>query len=165
MSRGLRAGQALPGTIETIAQECDDPLRSVFRRAADEQSYGLPFREAMLNLSRRIPIPDLQFLITAILVQKETGGNLAQILDKASHLIRERVRVAGQLRIRTAQGRLTGWILVGLPFVLFIGMNLLHPGYGRVLFEEPLGRKMVTYASVMLAIGILLVRRIVAVKF
>jgi tight adherence protein B len=73
--------------------------------------------------------------------------------------------VAGQLRIRTAQGRLTGWILVGLPFVLFIGMNFLHPGYGRALFEEPLGRKMVTYAGVMLVIGILLVRRIVAVRF
>lgn len=165
MSRGLRAGQALPATIETIAQETDDPLRSVFRRAADEQSFGLPFREAMLNISRRVPVPDLQFLITAILVQKETGGNLAQILDKASHLIRERVRVAGQLRIRTAQGRLTGWILVGLPFVLFIGMNFLHPGYGKVLFEEPLGQKMVTIAGCLLVIGIFLVRRIVAVKF
>jgi tight adherence protein B len=165
MSRGLRAGQALPATIETIAQECDEPLATVFRRAADEQSFGLPFREAMINISRRVPVADLQFLITAILVQKETGGNLAQILDKASHVIRERVRVAGQLRIRTAQGRLTGWILVGLPFVLFIVMNFLHPGYGRVLFEDPLGRKMVTYATVMLAVGIILVRRIVHVKF
>ena len=165
MSRGLRAGQALPATLETAAQECDDPLRSVFRRAADEQSFGLPFREAMLNIGRRVPITDLQFLVTAILVQKETGGNLAQILDKASHVIRERVRVAGQLRIRTAQGRLTGWILVGLPFVLFIGMNFLHPGYGKVLFEDPLGRKMVTYAAIMLAVGILLVRRIVHLKF
>ncbi|HET9839523.1 MAG TPA: type II secretion system F family protein [Candidatus Angelobacter sp.] len=165
MSRGLRAGQALPATIETVAQECDDPLRSVFRRAADEQSFGLPFREAMLNISRRVPVPDLQFLITAILVQKETGGNLAQILDKASHVIRERVRVAGQMRIRTAQGRLTGWILVGLPFVLFIGMNFLHPGYGKVLFDDPLGRKMLTYAAVMLLIGIFLVRKIVYLKF
>jgi len=96
MSRGLRAGQALPATIETIAKECDDPLRAEFRRAADEQSFGLPFREAMLNLSRRVPVPDLQFLVTAILVQKETGGNLAEILDKTSHVIRERVRAAGQ---------------------------------------------------------------------
>jgi len=165
MSRGLRAGQALPATIETAAQECDEPLRSAFRRAADEQSFGLPFREAMLNVSRRVPVPDLQFLVTAILVQKETGGNLAQILDKASHVIRERVRVAGQMRIRTAQGRLTGWILVGLPFVLFAGMNLLHPGYGKVLFEDPLGRKLVTYAAVMLVFGIFLVRRIVHLKF
>ncbi|HLY92600.1 MAG TPA: type II secretion system F family protein [Candidatus Angelobacter sp.] len=165
MSRGLRAGQALPATIETVAQECDDPLRSVFRRAADEQSFGLPFREAMLNISRRVPVADLQFLVTAILVQKETGGNLAQILDKASQVVRERVRVAGQLRIRTAQGRLTGWILAGLPFALFIGMNFLHPGYGKVLFEDPLGRKMVTYAAVMLVLGIFLVRRIVSPKF
>jgi tight adherence protein B len=165
MSRGLRAGQALPAAIETVAQECDDPLRGEFRRAADEQSFGLPFREAMLNLSRRVPVPDLQFLVTAILVQKETGGNLAQILDKASHVIRERVRVAGQMRIRTAQGRLTGWLLVGLPFVLFIGMNLLHPGYGKVLFDDPLGQKMVIYASMAMIVGVLVIRRIVNVKF
>lgn len=165
MSRGLRAGQALPATVESVANEADEPLRSAFRRAADEQSFGLPFREAMLNIGRRVPVADLQFLITAILVQKETGGNLAQILDKASQVIRERVRVAGQVRIRSAQGRLTGWILVGLPFVLFIGMNFLHPGYGKVLFEDPLGRKMVTYSAAMMVIGILLVRKIVNVRF
>ena len=165
MSRGLRAGQALPATIETVAQECDDPLRSEFRRAADEQSFGLPFREAMLNLGRRMPAPDLQFLVTAILVQKETGGNLAQILDKTSHVIRERVRVAGQMRIRTAQGRLTGWILVGLPFVIFIGLNVVQPGYGRVLFETPLGQKLVTFAAIGMVFGILMIRRIVNVRF
>src|SRR5207302_6446353 len=123
MSRVIREDQALPATVETVAQESDDPLRSEFRRAADEQSFGLPFRESMMNLSRRVPVPDLQFLVTAILVQKETGGNLAEILDKTSHVIRERVRVAGQMRVRTAQGRLTGWILCALPFVMFIGMN------------------------------------------
>jgi tight adherence protein B len=165
MSRGLRAGQALPATIETIARECDDPLRAEFRRAADEQSFGLPFREAMLNLSRRMPVPDLQFLITAILVQKETGGNLAQILDKTSHVLRERIRVFGQMRIRTAQGRLTGGILIGLPFVIFIGMNFVNPGYGKALFETPLGQKMVTYASIMMFVGMVLIRKIVNVKF
>jgi tight adherence protein B len=165
MSRGLRAGQALPATIETIARECDDPLRAEFRRAADEQSFGLPFREAMLNLSRRMPVPDLQFLVTAILVQKETGGNLAQILDKTSHVLRERIRVFGQMRIRTAQGRLTGGILIGLPFVIFIGMNFVNPGYGKALFETPLGQKMVTYASIMMFVGMLLIRKIVNVKF
>lgn len=165
MSRGLRAGQALPATIETVAQESEDPLRSEFRRAADEQNFGLPFRESMLNLSRRVPVPDLQFLITAILVQKETGGNLAQILDKASYLIRERVRVHGQMRIRTAQGRFTGWMLVGLPFAIFFGMNLLHPGYGRVLFDTPFGQKMMTYAAIMMFVGIVLIRRIVNVRF
>jgi len=165
MSRGLRAGQALSASVETIAQESDEPLRSEFRRAADEQSFGLPFREAMINLSRRVPVTDLQFLVTAILVQKETGGNLAQILDKASHVIRERVRVAGQMRIRTAQGRLTGWILCALPFVIFIALNLLNPGYGKALFQDPLGQKLVTYAAVMMVIGMLVIRKIVNIKY
>ena len=165
MARGLRAGQALPATIETIAQESDDPIRSEFRRAADEQSFGLPFREAMTNLSRRVPVTDLQFLITAILVQKETGGNLVQVLDKASHMIRERVRVAGQMRIRTAQGRATGWILCALPFAMFIVMNLFNPGYGKALFQDPMGQKMVMYAGIMMVIGILWIRKIVDIKY
>ena len=165
MSRGLRAGQALSASVETIALESDEPLRSEFRRAADEQSFGLPFREAMANLSRRVPVADLQFLVTAILVQKETGGNLTQILDKTSHVIRERVRVNGQMRIRTAQGRLTGWVLCALPFAMFIGMNLLHPGYGKALFQDPLGQKMMTYAGIMLVFGVLVIRKIVNVKY
>ena len=165
MSRGLRAGQALPTTIETIAQESDEPLRSEFRRAADEQSFGLPFREAVANLSRRVPVPDLQFLVTAILVQKETGGNLAQILDKTSHVIRERVRVAGQVRIRTAQGRLTGWVLCALPFAMFIGINFLQPGYAKDLFQDPLMQKLMTYAGIMMVIGVVLIRKIVNVKY
>ena len=164
MSRGLRAGQALSATVETVAQESDEPLRSEFRRAADEQSFGLPFREAMSNLSRRVPVPDLQFLVTAILVQKETGGNLAQILDKASHVIRERVRVTGQMRIRTAQGRLTGWILCLLPFGVFTVMNAVNPGYGRVLFQDPFGQTMVKVTGVMMVIGILWIRRVVNAK-
>jgi tight adherence protein B len=165
MSRGLRAGQALPTTIETIAQESEEPIRSEFRRAADEQSFGLPFREAMANLGRRVPVPDLQFLVTAILVQKETGGNLAHILDKTSNVIRDRVRVAGQMRIRTAQGRLTGWVLCALPFAMFILMNFLHPGYGKALFQDPLGQKMVTYTGIMMVIGIVLIRKIINVKY
>jgi len=161
MSSGLRAGQALASTVEIVAKEADDPLASEFRRAAVEQSFGLPFRDAMLNLRSRVPVPDLQFLVAAILVQKETGGNLAQILDKTSRMIRERMRVAGEMRIRTAQGRITGWVLCALPFAMFIGMNLLHPGYGRVLFENPLGRTMLTYAAILMVIGVFLIRRIV----
>jgi tight adherence protein B len=164
MSSGLRAGQALASAVETVAKEAGDPLASEFRRAAVEQSFGLPFRDAMLNLRSRTPVADLQFLVAAILVQKETGGNLAQILDKTSRMIRERIRVAGEMRIRTAQGRITGWALCLLPFVMFIGMNLLHPGYGRVLFENPLGRKMLTYSAVLMVIGMFVIRRIVHVR-
>jgi tight adherence protein B len=164
MSRGLRAGQALPATVETVAQETEEPVRTEFRRTADEQSFGLPFREALLKLSDRVPIPDLQFLVTAILVQKETGGNLAQVLDKTARVIRERERVEGQMRIRTAQGRLTGWILCLLPFAMFAIMNLLNPGYGKVLFEEPLGQKLVLYAGILMVIGVFAIRKIVNIK-
>jgi len=164
MARGLRGGQAIGATVENVALEAEEPVRSEFRRTADEQSFGLPFRESMLNLSRRVPVPDLQFLVTAILVQKETGGNLSEILDKTSHVIRERVRVQGQIRIRTAQGRLTGAILCALPFVMFLGMNVLNPGYGRVLFENPIGQKMVLYSCILMVLGIITIRKIVNIK-
>jgi tight adherence protein B len=163
MSGGLRAGQAVLATIETVAEEVDEPLRAEFRHAAVELNFGLPFREAMLNFRSRVPVPDVQFLIAAILVQKETGGNLAVILDKTSHVIRERLRVAGELRVRTAQGRLTGWMLSSLPFVIFIGLNILHPGYGRVLFVDPLGQKLVIAAGLMMGAGILIIRKMVSV--
>jgi len=164
MSRSLRAGQALPSSLEIVGHELADPVGPEFRRAADEQSFGLPFREALINLSRRIPLPDLHFLVTAVLVQKETGGNLVQILDKTSHLIRERGRVEGQMRIRTAQGRITGWVLCGLPFVIFMGMNLLSPGYDRVLFEDAIGQKFLMVAAVMMVIGMLVVRKMTQLK-
>jgi tight adherence protein B len=165
MSRSQRAGQALPATVETVAQECDEPVRSEFRRAADEQGFGLPFRESMINLSRRVPTPDLPFLITAILVQKETGGNLAQILDKTSHVLRERMRVAGRMRVHTAQGRLTGWIICILPFVIFAGLNMANPGYAKEMFQSPFGQKMVAAAAGGMLLGMLWIRKIVNVKF
>ena len=164
MSRSMRAGQALPSALELVADEVQEPLGPEFRRASDEQSFGLPFRESMMNLSRRVQIPDLQFLITAILVQKETGGNLAVILDKTAHVLRERVRVEGQTRIKTAQGRLTGWVLSGLPIGMFFGMNLVSPGYGTILFESETGRMMVGVSLVSLFLGMLVIRKIVSIE-
>lgn len=165
MARSLRAGQALPFAIEMVGTEIADPLGAEFRRASDEQGFGLPFREAMINLSRRNPLQDLQFVVTAMLVQKETGGNLAQILDKTSFIIRERLRVEGEARTRTAQGRFTGWILCALPFVLFVGMNVANPGYTSILLEDPFGRKAIAFALVMMVFGMLVIRKIVNVKF
>ena len=164
MSRCLRSGQALTSAIEVVAAEMPAPLGTEFQHASDEQNFGLPFRESMLNLVARIPVADVQFLITAMLVQKETGGNLVEILDKTSHLLRERLRVKGQMRVRTAQGRFTGWILCLLPFAIFLGMNLINPGYGQVLFEDPSGQKWVTIAAGMMVIGIFLIRRVVNIK-
>jgi tight adherence protein B len=164
MSRCLRSGQALPSAIEVVAVEIPAPLGTEFQYASDEQNYGLPFRESMLNLVMRIPVPDLQFLVTAMLLQKETGGNLVEILEKTSQLLRERQKVNGQLKVRTAQGRFTGWILCLLPFAIFIGMNLISPGYGQILFDDPSGQRWVEIAAVLMVVGIVLIRRLVNVK-
>jgi hypothetical protein len=161
MSSGLRAGQALASTVETVAKEAADPLASEFRRAAVEQSFGLPFRDAMLNLRSRTPVPICSSWSRRFLSKRKPAVILAHILDKTSRMIRERMRVAGEMRIRTAQGRVTGWVLCLLPFGMFTAMNLLQPGYGRVLFENPLGRKMLTVAASLMVIGVFVIRRIV----
>src|SRR5206468_115710 len=119
MARGLRAGHAVPAVLEMVGREIGEPLAGEFRVLHEEQNLGLPLRDAMLNLVDRVPRDDMRFLATAILLQKETGGNLALILDKTAALARERARLYGQLRIYTAQGRITGWILCAAPFIMF----------------------------------------------
>lgn len=164
MSRCLRSGQALASAIQVVATELPDPLGTEFRHAADEQSFGLPFRESMVNLSLRIPVSDLQFLVTAMLVQKETGGNLVEILEKTSRLLRERLRVRGEMKVKTAQGRFSGWILSALPVAIFAGMNIINPGYGRILFESPSGRNWIAAAAALMVVGIFMIRRVVNFK-
>ena len=164
LSRALRAGHSLTAGIEMVAREIADPVGGEFRRVFEEQNFGLPMREALLNLAKRIPVADLQFLITAMLVQKETGGNLAEVLDKTCAVIRERARLLGQLRIYTAQGRMTGWILGLLPFIVFLLMNLVNPGYARILFSDPIGRKAVWVGIGLMAIGVYWIRKIVDIK-
>src|SRR5713101_1534265 len=119
MARGLRAGHAVPAVLEMVGKEIAEPLAGEFRIVHEEQNLGLPLRDAMLNLVDRVPRDDMRFLATAVLLQKETGGNLALILDKTAALARERARLYGQLRIYTAQGRITGWILCLAPFIMF----------------------------------------------
>jgi tight adherence protein B len=164
LSRALRAGHSINAAIEMVSREVPDPVGQEFRRTFEEQNFGLPMREAMTNLSERLPIPDLQFLVTAILVQKETGGNLVEILEKTAAVLRERLRLKGQLKIYTAQGRLTGWILAGMPFFVFLGMNILNPRYGRVLIDDPLGRNLIYTGLILMAIGGYIIRRIIDVK-
>jgi tight adherence protein B len=147
-----------------VSREIADPVGTEFRRVFEEQNFGLPIREALLNLAKRVPVPDLHFLVTAMLVQKETGGNLAEVLDKAGAVIRERSRLLGQLRIYTAQGRMTGWILGLLPFIVFVLMNLVNPGYAHTLIDDPAGRKAIWIGLGMMAIGIWTIRKIVDIK-
>jgi tight adherence protein B len=165
ISRALRAGHALPATLVLVADEMADPLGTEFRRTADELNYGLPFREALLNLNRRFPVRDLQLMVSAILVQKETGGNLAELLDKTAGVLRSRLHLQQKVKVHTAQGRMTGAILFALPFLCFLLLNLVKPGYGDPLFENEMGRKMIYGTLVSMTIGAFVIRRIVRVKY
>ena len=164
MSRGLKAGHAVNSAIEMVSQEVPDPVGTEFRRTFEEQNFGLPMREALLNLARRVPMPDVQFVITAMLVQRETGGNLAEILDKTTVVIRERFRLRGQLRIYTAQGRMTGWILSALPFFLFFILDFLNPDYEGIMLHDPTGQKLLYAGCAMMVIGWFAIRKVIDIK-
>ena len=164
MSRALRAGHAVTSAIEMVSQEIAEPVASEFGIVFKEQNLGLPIREAILGLVERVPLEDVRFLATAILVQKETGGNLAEVLDKTSVVMRERIRLKGQLQIYTAQGRITGWVLCLLPFIVFFVINLVNHEYEKKLWTEPLGLHLIYAGLAMMAIGIYAIRKIIDIK-
>ena len=139
LGRAVRAGHAFTTGLEMIAKECAEPLAGEFRTAFEEQNFGLPLRDALLNLSERVPVIDVRFFVTALLIQKETGGNLAEILDGLSRVIRDRFRIYREIQVRTAQGRLTAAILIALPIFMAITISIINPNYMKVLFEDPKG--------------------------
>jgi tight adherence protein B len=161
LGRALRAGHSVAGAMEMLAANAQEPAASEFGEIFKQQNLGLPLRDALMQLLDRVPSADLRVLVTAILVQRDTGGNLAEILDRTVFVIRERLRIQGEIQVQTAQGRLTGWILSALPVVMLVLLNLLNPGYSSVMLSDPFGRKLI-YASVgMMAVGTLIIRRIV----
>lgn len=164
MSRGLRAGHSIAAVLEMVGKEIADPVGTEFRGLHKEQSLGLPMRDGMMDLVERMPLDDMRFLATAILLQKESGGNLAHILDKTASVMRERARLKGQLRIYTAQGRITGWILCAAPFLMFALISVINHDYEKALLTNPLGLKMVYGGLVMMVLGILAIRKIIDVK-
>lgn len=164
MSRGLRAGHSVSSVIEMVGREVADPVGPEFRKVFEQQNFGLPFRESLEGLAARVPLPDLHFVVTAILVQKESGGNLAEVLDKTGVVIRERLRLKGELAIYTAQGRLTGWILGLLPFVMFVLIGTINPNYTKILTTDPTGQKAVILGLCLMAAGFYVIRRIVNIK-
>ena len=161
MARSLRAGHSLVAAIAIVAEQAAEPARTEFGEVYKKQNYGLPFRDALMQLLDRVPSQDLRVLVTGILVQKDTGGNLAEILDRILFVIKERMRIQGEIRIQTAQGRLTGWILCALPLIMMVLINLVNPGYSNVLFTDPLGKKMLYTGIGMIVVGGLIIRSIV----
>lgn len=161
MVSALRVGQSLVSAFSLVANESPDPVSSEFRICCDEQNYGLEMRTALHNLTTRIPLQDLNMVTTAIMIQKESGGNLAEVLDKVSYVIRERFRMKRQIMVHTAQGRLTGWILSFLPVVLGIGLYLVNPDTMSLLWKRPIGVKLLYLSGGMTITGSLIIRKIV----
>jgi tight adherence protein B len=161
LARALRAGHSVVGAIEMLSENAQEPAASEFGEIFEQLNLGLPMRDALLQFLDRVPSSDLRVLVTAILVQKDTGGNLAEILDRTVFVIRERLRIQGEIQVQTAQGRLTGWILSALPIVMMVVLNLVNPGYSSILFHDPFGRKLMYFSMGMLAFGALIIRRIV----
>lgn len=165
IARALRAGQSLTSALLTVAEEIGDPLGPEFQVCADEMNFGLPFREAMNNLLRRYPVRELHFLISAMLVQRETGGNLPELLDKTAGVLRSRIHLQQKVRVYTAQGRMTGGILLALPFVAFVLTNLIRPGYCAPLFETQTGHYLVYGTLFSMTLGAIVIRKIIEVKY
>ena len=153
LGRAVRAGHAFTTGLEMISKECAEPLAGEFRTAFEEQNFGLPLRDALMNLAERVPIIDVRFFITALMIQKETGGNLAEILDGLARVIRERFRIYRDVRVRTAQGRLTAGILIALPIAMMGILSIINPKYIGILFTDPQGPKMLIIAAVLQVIG------------
>jgi len=149
LGRAVRAGHAFTTGLEMISKECPEPLAGEFRTTFEEQNFGLPLRDALLNMAERIPLVDVQFFVTALLIQKETGGNLAEILDGLARVIRDRFRIYREVQVRTAQGRLTAGILIALPIVMMVILSALNPHYIGILFTDPAGPYVLITAAVM----------------
>ena len=161
MVSALRAGHSLVSALGLVAHESPDPIGAEFRICFEEQNYGLELRTAMNNMLLRVPLQDLRIVVTAILIQKESGGNLAEVLDKTAYVIRERYRLKRQVRVHTAQGRLTGWILSFLPLVLGMALYLISPDTISILWKRPIGVKLLYTAASLTIAGALIIRKIV----
>ena len=164
MVSALRAGHSLISSMGTVASEAGEPVAQEFKKCFDEQNFGAELRTAMMDLVTRVPIDDTRMIVTAILIQKESGGNLAEVLEKAAHIARERFRLKRQIRVHTAQGRMTGWILAVLPVILGLLLYLVNPDHLSLLWKKPIGVKMLYTASIMTITGALIIRKIIRIR-
>src|SRR5271165_4726830 len=164
LARAVRAGHAFTTALEMISNEISEPLASEFRKLFEEQKFGMPVRDALMNLTQRVPLVDVKFFVTAVMLQRETGGNLAEILDNLSYVIRERFKIMRQVRVYTAQGRLTMMLLMGLPPIIVITMLLTSPAFIRPLFYDPIGHTLVVAGIVLQTLGYFVIRKIIQIQ-
>jgi len=164
VARSLKAGHAFSGGLKMVADEMGDPVGTEFGKTLHEINFGVDFPEALKNLTDRVDCPDLNFFIISVILQRETGGNLIEILENIAHLIRERFKLYGRVRVLAAQGKLSAAILIGLPFVVALGLSIVNPRYIRLLGTDPIGRYLVIFAAIFMIFGILTIRKMVRIE-
>jgi tight adherence protein B len=164
MGRAMRAGHAFPSALRMVGNEMPEPIASEFRIVFEEINYGISTQEALTNLSSRVPSTDLSYFVIAVLIQHETGGNLSELLGNISTIIRERLKLMGTIRVLSAEGKLSAWILTLLPFVLAFTLQIANPGFLSVLWTDPMGFKMTITALCMMALGIFAMSRIIKIR-
>lgn len=164
MSQALRAGHSLASALEVVYDQLPDPVSSEFGRVFHEQNLGIKLEDALLSMANRVDSLDVRFFVTAVLIQRQTGGDLAEVLDKIGSVIRERIELFGLVQGLTAEGRLSGWVLFALPFVVFGAIVFLNPNYAESLFNDPMGRMLLMAAAGMQLMGLAMIRYIVNIK-
>ena len=164
ISRALRAGHSFSSALGMLGSEFAEPMAGEFRIVFDEINYGVTLNEALLNLATRVPVGDLRYFVIAVLIQRETGGNLAEILDSIASLVRARLQLFDKVRVLSAEGRLSGWILALLPFASAGAMQVVNPTFFSVLWEDPAGLQIIETMLVSMVLGILWMRRIVQIR-
>ncbi len=164
IARALKAGHAFVTGLKMVADEMPDPIGPEFRKTFDEQNFGLPLKDALENLTMRVPGLDVRFFATAVLIQRETGGNLSEILENLAHVVRERFKILRQVRVYTAHGRMTGYVLLALPAVLCVALAFINPDHMNVLFREPMGQMLLMVAVGMQTIGYFWIRQVVKIE-
>jgi tight adherence protein B len=164
MGRAMRAGHAFPTAVKMVGDEMAEPIGKEFRVLFDETNFGVPQNEALMRLADRVPIDDLRYFVIAVMIQRESGGNLAELLDNIAAIVRARLKLLGEVRTLSAEGKLSAWILGLLPFCVGALINLLNPRFLQVLWTDPVGQKMVGAALLMMALGVLWMRRIIRIR-
>jgi tight adherence protein B len=164
LARAVRAGHAFTTAIEMISNEIAEPLASEFRKLFEEQKFGMPVRDALMNLTERVPLVDVKFFVTAVMLQRETGGNLAEILDNLSYVIRERFKIQRQVRVHTAQGRLTMALLMAMPPTVVTILLVFSPDFVRPLFYDPIGHALLVLSIALQTVGYFVIRKIIKIQ-
>jgi tight adherence protein B len=164
MSRALSAGHAFSEALHMVSIEMPEPISKEFRKTYEEQNFGLSLKLALENLTQRMPLLDLRLCVTAVMIQRETGGNLAEILEKVAYTIRERFRILGDLKTLTTSSRLSAWLLCGLPIGVALAVSAMNPEYMSILWKDPRGHKLIYLALFLQISGMLIVKKILRIK-